>query len=154
MDKALRFSAQLQQFIGLLLRMVMQNHYRFVKQNGLTMPQMMILYHVQRAGGCTVSEVGEEFGISSAAASQLIDRLVQQGYLTRKEHPHDRRIKENSLTEAGIQIVEASMNAHQSCVADLVSRIDLQTQQQMLPFLEQMVEILQRWFATKTYCDE
>jgi len=148
------FPARLQQFIGLLLRVVMQNHYRFVKQHGLTLPQMMILYHIQRVGGCTVSDVGEEFGISSAAASQLLDRLVQQGYLIRQEHPHDRRVKENSLTEAGQQIIEASMNAHQNLVAEWAKRIDVNTQQELLPLLDTLVGILQTWFNSSAMCDD
>lgn len=148
------FSIRLQQFIGLLLRIVMQNHYRFVKQNGLTLPQMMILYHIQRVGGCTVSDVGDEFGISSAAASQMLDRLVQQGYLVRQEHPQDRRVKENSLTEAGKQIIEASMNAHQNLVAEWAKRIDINTQQQFLPLLDTLVGILQAWFNSSAICDE
>ncbi|RCK74259.1 MAG: Transcriptional regulator, MarR family [Anaerolineae bacterium] len=147
-------SPRLQQFIGLLLRIVMQNHYRFVKQNGLTLPQMMILYHIQRVGACTVSDVGEEFGISSAAASQMLDRLVQQGFLTRQEHPQDRRVKQNSLTEAGKQIIEASMNAHQSLVAEWVKRIDANTQWQLLPLLDRLIEILQGWFNSSAFCDE
>ena len=154
MHESRLFSARLQQFIGLLLRIVMQNHYRFVKQHGLTLPQMMILYHIQRVGGCTVSDVGEEFGISSAAASQLLDRLVQQGYLTRQEHPHDRRVKENSLTEAGKQIIEASMNAHQHLVAEWAKRIDVNTQQELLPLLDTLVGILQAWFNSSAMCDE
>jgi len=154
MHESRLFSARLQQFIGLLLRIVMQNHYRFVKQHGLTLPQMMILYHIQRVGGCTVSDVGEEFGISSAAASQLLDRLVQQGYLTRQEHPHDRRVKENSLTEAGKQIIEASMNAHQNLVAEWAERIDVNTQQELLPLLDTLVGVLQTWFKSSVICDE
>lgn len=148
------FSIRLQQFIGLLLRIVMQNHYRFVRQNGLTLPQMMILYHIQRVGGCTVSDVGEEFGISSAAASQMLDRLVQQGYLVRQEHPQDRRVKENSLTEAGKQIIEASMNAHQNLVAEWAKRIDMNTQQQLFPLLDTLVGILQGWFNSSAICDK
>lgn len=154
MDESHSFSVRLQQFIGLLLRIVMQNHYRFVKQNGLTLPQMMILYHIQRTGGCTVSDVGEEFGISNAAASQMLDRLVQQGYLIRQEHPQDRRVKENSLTETGMQIIEASMNVHQNLVAEWAKRIGMNTQQQMLPLLDTLVGILQAWFNSSAICDE
>lgn len=154
MNESNPFSAHLQQFIGLLLRHIMRNHYRFVRQNGLTLPQMMILYHIQRVGGCTVSDVGEEFGISSAAASQMLDRLVQQGYLIRQEHPFDRRVKENSLTEAGKQIIEASMNAHQNLVAEWAKRLDMNSQQQLLPLLDTLIGMLQAQFNPSAICDE
>ncbi|MCX8062994.1 MAG: MarR family winged helix-turn-helix transcriptional regulator [Anaerolineales bacterium] len=148
------FSVRLQHLISFWLRLAMQSHYRFIKQQGLSVPQMMILYHVQRMGGCTVSEIAEEFGISNAAASQLIDRLVQQGYLTRKEHPLDRRSKETSLTEAGQKIIEASMNAHQSWVTGLAAKMDENTQQRLLPLLDELVNITHDWFAAIAICDE
>lgn len=154
MKESHQFSDRLKQFISLVFRIGMQNHYRFVKQQGLSMPQMMILYHIQRVGGCTVSDIGEEFGISSAAASQLIDRLVQQGYLVRKEKPQDRRIKETAVTEAGQRLIEASMNAHQSWVAGMVSRMDESTQQRLLPLLEELVSHTRAWFASTSIYGE
>lgn len=148
------FSSRLQHLISLLIRIAMQNHYRFLKQRGLSVPQMMVLYHVQRIGGCTVSDIADEFSISNAAASQIIDRLVQQGYLARRESPQDRRIKENSITEAGQQIIEASMNAHQSWVAELANKMDENTQQRFLPLINELVSITQSWFSATSICDE
>ncbi|MFN3308179.1 MAG: MarR family winged helix-turn-helix transcriptional regulator [Anaerolineales bacterium] len=154
MKESSLFSNRLQQLISFLMRLAMQNHYRFIKQQGLSMPQMMILYHVQRRGGCTVSEIADEFGISNAAASQLIDRLVQQGYLTRREHPQDRRIKETSLTEAGRRLIEASINAHQSWIEELAEKIDGNTQERFLPLLDEFVRSIQGGFAASTICDD
>ena len=49
--------------------------------------------------------------ISSAAASQLVDKLVQSGLLSRAEDPNDRRAKRLELSDKGRELVEAGMEA-------------------------------------------
>ncbi len=153
MENIPSFSIELQRWVGILLRIMMQNHYRFVKQQGLSMPQMMILYHIQRVGGCTVSDVGEEFGISRAAASQLLERLVQQGYLTRQEHAQDRRVKELFLTELGEELVQKSLQVHQIWLEELVAKIDDKAQGRLLPLIEELVDITEAWANSTTPCE-
>lgn len=148
MDKRSLFCTRLQKLVSSLMRIGMQNHYAFVKKQGLSIPQMMILYHIQRQGGCTVSDIAEEFRISSAAASQLLDRLVHQGYLIRQEHPLDRRVKQHSLTEGGKRLVEASWKAHQNWVTDLAAKIDEEGQMRLLPLLDELVLITQKCLST------
>jgi len=55
-------------------------------------------------------------GVTKQAASQLIDLLVIRGYLTREEHPEDRRRLLVQLTERGRAAAEA--------VAAGVGRVD------------------------------
>ena len=53
-----------------------------------------------------MSELSERFGISPAAASQLVDKLVQADLLLRTENPNDRRAKQVALTARGKQLIE------------------------------------------------
>jgi DNA-binding MarR family transcriptional regulator len=56
----------------------------------LTMAQLKALFALSR-GALSVSEVGEALGTGKAAASLLVDRLVQLGLVERTEDPADRR---------------------------------------------------------------
>ncbi len=74
---------------------------------GLSMSQigaLGILCHQPGAQG--VRELGERLRISSAAASQLIERLAQGGMVTRSEDPLDRRARRIAVTEKGRSILE------------------------------------------------
>jgi DNA-binding MarR family transcriptional regulator len=51
--------------------------------------------------GSPLSQIIEELGVSKQAAGQLVDTLVNRGYLERKEDPADRRRLTVSLTERG-----------------------------------------------------
>ena len=46
-------------------------------------------------------EVVEEMGVSKQATSQLVDTLVERGYVARKPDPDDRRRVRVDLTELG-----------------------------------------------------
>lgn len=71
-----------------------------------------------------VSDIGDHLGVSSAAASQLLDRLVQQGLVLRSEDPDDRRAKQLSLTDKGREFVAGGMEGRRhwlSAIADAMT---------------------------------
>lgn len=57
----------------------------------LTMVQMRALYALAHNGTMTVSALAEELDITKPAASILLDKLVQLGYVERSEDSDDRR---------------------------------------------------------------
>lgn len=64
----------------------------------VTLPQVLLLNHVQRCVETSPTEIAAAMNASLPAASQMIDRLVQQGLLARKEDPVDRRRKTVATT--------------------------------------------------------
>lgn len=51
--------------------------------------------------GMNQREIAEEMGVSPSTLSEMINRLVEDGYVERKADPGDRRARLLSLTEAG-----------------------------------------------------
>lgn len=93
------------------------------KASGLSMPQihlLMSLYHGDKLG---VNEIGGRMEITSAAASQLIDRLVNAGFAARCENPDDRRGRTISITEKGRAFVEEGAQEHYRWLNDLVAQL-------------------------------
>jgi DNA-binding MarR family transcriptional regulator len=66
-----------------------------------------------------MSEISERFDITAAAASQLVDKLVQAGYIERAEDPNDRRAKLLRLTENGEKFVRKGIEERYRWVNDL-----------------------------------
>ena len=92
---------------------------RFMDENRLSFSQvnvLMRLYHDSKSG---VSEIGEQMGVTSAAASQAIDRLVQQGLIERTEDPQDRRAKRLALTSKGRALVEQGIETRSQWIEGL-----------------------------------
>lgn len=57
----------------------------------ITPSQWGVLLLIEQFGGSTVNSVAKTLGITSSAATQLIDGLVANEYLERLTNPHDRR---------------------------------------------------------------
>lgn len=79
---------------------------RFIRSVGLSMPQLGILMQLHHRGQCGISELGGKFDITSAAASQLVEKLVQAGYIARTENPQDRRARQLTLTGKGHKLIQ------------------------------------------------
>ena len=71
----------------------------------LSMGQLKALVTLTARHGMTVSEVAEALGVGKPAASMLVDRLTQHGYVTRHEDPNDRRRTVVTPTVVGEELV-------------------------------------------------
>jgi DNA-binding MarR family transcriptional regulator len=71
----------------------------------LTMPQLKALLGIAYEQSMTVSQVGDVLGIGRPAASNLVDRLVHLGLVTRAEDPTDRRRTNVQLSQQGSILV-------------------------------------------------
>lgn len=74
---------------------------RFMDDSGLSTSQVHALMRLYHTESCGVSDIGDHVGVTNAAASQLVDRLVQQGLLKRVEDSTDRRVKHITITSLG-----------------------------------------------------
>jgi len=72
----------------------------------LSVPQFRTLRFVRRQPGTSLSPLAEHLGTSVPAASQLVDRLVRAGLLTRDQHPDEHRRVELRITAAGSATLE------------------------------------------------
>ena len=67
----------------------------FCAQHGLSANDFRALVHVMVAESdgapLTQSQLGQRVGVSGAAITYLVDRMVESGHLRRAAHPSDRR---------------------------------------------------------------
>jgi DNA-binding MarR family transcriptional regulator len=84
---------------------LMEERLRAVTAGRVTFPQLKVLTLVARTTAPSVSDVATFLGISTAAASKTVDRLVRAGLLSRTAASEDRRTLELSLTRQGEMLV-------------------------------------------------
>lgn len=102
----------------------MHNNIYFARQNNLSMSQMGTMFRLHRNGPTGVSQIGSELGISSAAVSQMLERLVQQGLVQRTEAPNDRRAKVIDLTPLGRQMVDEVHGGVRRSIMQVIFEMD------------------------------
>jgi DNA-binding MarR family transcriptional regulator len=69
----------------------------------LSVPQLRTLVYLDRCPGTDLSGVADHLGVTPATASAVVKRLVHQGLVKRKAHPHKRRHVVLTLTRSGSQ---------------------------------------------------
>ena len=124
MTDATRFSQSLRQWMDAFTHRSMHNSARFIKASGLSMPQFFLLMHLHRHEQCGISDLSEHMDVTTAAVSQLVDKLVQGGLLVRVEDPHDRRAKQVSLSPAGVALIEKGIAARSRWVDELAETLN------------------------------
>lgn len=102
----------------------MRAFLQFAKEHGLSVPQIGALLRISHRGACGVSDLGDELGVTSAAASQMLERLVQGGLVERREDPDDRRAKRIELTDRGSRLVQATVELRRRQFSELAARLD------------------------------
>jgi|SRR5579859_7661698 len=111
MSSTKQFESIMRAWLEVFMSRSNEEFVRFLKKKDLNYAQYGALMRLYHHGDCAVSDMGKQFGISIPAASQLIDKLVQEGLVERTESEHDRRMKQLALTSAGRAVVRASMDA-------------------------------------------
>jgi MarR family transcriptional regulator, organic hydroperoxide resistance regulator len=72
----------------------------------LTLPQLRCLFLLSGQGPMPIGGVARELGIGLPSASSLVDRLVDQGLVQRREDPMDRRRTLASTTASGSALAD------------------------------------------------
>ena len=130
------FIAAMHRWIAVFMRRSMRDFMRYSRESGLSMSQLVALLHIHHQGGSGVGELGDEMGVSSAAASQMLERLAQQGLILRSEDPHDRRVKQIVLSDKGFKALQDGIRARQGWLEDLGEEFSEDEKAQVITALE------------------
>ena len=114
------------------------NH--LAKSTGLSMPQFGILMQVHHRGNCAIRDISERFDITNAAASQLVDKLVQNGLIQRQEDPNDRRAKLLNLTEKGRELIQQGIEERRRWVDQLAEKLTPEERTKVAEALHIMIQ--------------
>jgi DNA-binding MarR family transcriptional regulator len=109
----------------------------------ITLPQVLLLSHVERRGATSPTELAEAMHTSLPAVSQMLDRLVQQGLLDRTEDPVDRRRK-TVATTADARAFLRKLKAARSTEFDLgLAPVDPELLVEMTGLIERVIAQLE-----------
>ena len=144
MSTSKQFNATMREWVELFMARSMHDLTRFIKQADLNMAQYSTLMRLHHLDHCGVSDVGEKLGITNAAASQLVDKLVQAGLVARTEAAHDRRVRELALTDQGRALVKSSLEARLSWTRGLGESLPPAKRDAIIQALSEMIEAGQR----------
>ena len=130
----------LQKWIEVSMHRSIRNFICYARESGLSMSQLGALFHIQRSGSSGVTDLGDDLGVTSSAASQMLERLVQQDLVLRSEDPSDRRVKQIILTDKGLQVLRESIRARQRWLADLAETLSDSEKEAIIAALNTLID--------------
>jgi MarR family transcriptional regulator, organic hydroperoxide resistance regulator len=121
MTNSVQLTQVIRQSMDVLMHRAFREQAHFVKSTGLSMAQygILMMLHYQRQQ-CGISDISSRMEITNAAASQLVDKLVQSGLLERTEDPRDRRQKQLKVTEKGQELINTGIQARSRWVDEVI----------------------------------
>lgn len=140
MTRPAQFNQAIRSWMDVFMSRSMRGWGLFAKSTGLSMPQFSILMQLHHKGACGVSDISERFDITNAAASQLVEKLVQGGFIKREEDPIDRRAKRLNLTDKGRKLIQQGIEQRYGWMEELADRLTAEERAKVNEALNIMTE--------------
>jgi DNA-binding MarR family transcriptional regulator len=93
------------------------------KERGTTRAQWVVLFRLRAQEGLSQVDLAEVLELQPISLVRLLDRLVEQGLLERRNDPKDRRANQLFLTEAGRRLVDELDSLRDAIALDVLDGI-------------------------------
>lgn len=89
----------------------------------LRLPQVRALLRIARREGLAMGDLAREIGVSTAAATQVVDGLVELGLVARERAADDRRVVRLRLTERAHGEIDAALARRVAQVREVCAQL-------------------------------
>jgi DNA-binding MarR family transcriptional regulator len=117
-----------------------------VLQLNLTMQQLKVLSVLGVRDSRSTQELTTSLNVSSATMTGIVDRLVTQGMVSRREDPHDRRIRRVELTDQGRAVLDDLQDAGRTHFQHLLSGLDTDDLKALAKIMKKLVGLARASF--------
>lgn len=132
---------------------LMQERLRTVIGEQLTLSQLKLLKLIARSETHNISQVAAFLGVSNAAASKGVDRLVRRGLLRRTEAESDRRAVEVALTPEGKRLLDEYERVTNQTLEEVFGEVTVEGLQEAADRLDQLsVRLVDHDFESGEAC--
>lgn len=109
-----------------------------VAEYGLTTPQFGILEALYHLGPMSLGELAEKLLVTGGNVTYVMDRLEEQGLVSRKRSPEDRRVVEARLTREGKRLIRGCFPRHATFVEELAGHLETDEREELRRLLKKL----------------
>ena len=135
------FASKVIELFPQIIRGFKQYENNYLTRGEITLPQFWALGYLDRNGKNKMNNLAKHLKISPSATTGLIDRLLAQGLVVRKNDFHDRRIVWIELTAKGRGIIKSINKQKTETLINVFGKISPKDREHYLSILEQVVKI-------------
>ena len=78
-----------------------------LRDRGLTLPQVAVLVRLRQSLGASNAELARAAFVSPQSMAEVVEVMVDKGWITRSADPDDARVLRTALTRTGIEMMRA-----------------------------------------------
>ncbi len=104
----------------------------------LTITQLHYLHTIKDHPDITASELASFFQVQKPTVTNILNRLIKQGYIERLQSAEDRRSFHLSLSPEGTQLLTLENQGYAAFAQNAVDRLSLAEQQQLTSLLQKI----------------
>jgi DNA-binding MarR family transcriptional regulator len=111
--------------------------------SGNDLAAVTLIQHCEAKGtNAHAKDIAHQLGVTSAAATIIVDRLVALGHVERHDDPNDKRQRILSLTESTCALLEAATRDADRSLAELAATLSTRERTRLTTLLDAVAEIL------------
>ena len=92
----------------------------------LTIAQLKSLFFIASEGSTNLRRVASALGVTPSNITGIVDRLVEQGLVSRQENPEDRRMFELRATDKGKMLLTNLWERRTGYISEILARMNTQ----------------------------
>jgi DNA-binding MarR family transcriptional regulator len=140
----LQFADQLQEIMPVIMRGLIKREECELLKSKITPAQFIILDFLAKKDESKMTDVAHFIGVTTAAMTGIVDRLVRDNYAVRVFDPKDRRIVKVRLTAKGIEWVKRIKHQKRQMTIRIFNKIPEAERQDYLRILGHIRDILEK----------
>jgi DNA-binding MarR family transcriptional regulator len=102
--------------------------------------QLWMLHELQDAPGIGVSDLADRLSIHQTTCSQLIEKLVQRGYVLKTRSEADQRRVGLSITRGAVQVLKAAPGPAEGLIPEALMGLSESTLESLMANLGELIE--------------
>jgi len=137
------FADRLGEVMPVVIKEFSRRQTRELFKGKITLPQILIMEFLKKKGVSKMKDLAAFLGVSTAAVTGIVERLVRYAYAERQFDPADRRVIKIRLTARGQGLIRKIEEQRRRMVIDIFSKISEADRQDYLRILMQVRDVLQ-----------
>lgn len=125
-----------------LSRHLEQQVQTVLAQFDCSLPDFDVLATLRRSGppySLTAGQLMESAMVTSGAVTNRVDRLIERGLVTREPNAANRRIKQISLTPAGLDLIDKMIPVHVANERRMLSALTARENENLIAVLRKLL---------------
>lgn len=136
------FADKINEIMPTIIKEFSRQHSNELFKGKITLPQFLILHFLHKNGESCMTDLARFMGVTTAAMTGMIDRLVKYGYVGRDFNPNDRRVINIKPTTRGSLVAKKISRQRKKSIVGIFCRISNEDRENYLRILTQIEQIL------------